>query len=105
VLELPPDEMRRLGYRAVDRLVDHLEGPRELPPIRTVDPANLPWLLEPCPEEPSDPEAALDLAFDEALTFGMQASHPRLFARVPSPSGCSRKPAGASWRASTEPTR
>ena len=56
VLELPPDEMRRLGYRAVDRLVDHLEGLRELPPIRTVDPADLPWLLEPCPEEPSDPD-------------------------------------------------
>jgi len=85
-LELPPEEMRRLGYRAVDRLVDHLEGLRELPPIRTVAPADIPWLLEPCPEEPSDPAAALDLAFDEALVFGMQASHPRLFARVPSPS-------------------
>ena len=86
MLELPPEEMRRLGYRAVDRLVDHLEGLRDLPPIRTVDPADLPWLLEPCPEEPSDPAAALELAFDEALVFGMQPSHPRLFARVPSPS-------------------
>jgi aromatic-L-amino-acid decarboxylase len=86
MLELPPEEMRRLGYRAIDRLVDHLEGLRELPPIRTADTSDLPWLLEPCPEEPSDPAMALDQAFDDVLAYGMQATHPRLFARVPSPS-------------------
>jgi glutamate/tyrosine decarboxylase-like PLP-dependent enzyme len=85
-LELPPDEMRRLGYRAVDRIVDHLEGIRTLPPIRLVEPGELAFLRAPCPEEPGEPLAELDAVFDDVLSAGAEMTHPRLFARVPGPS-------------------
>ena len=86
MLELPPEEMRRLGYRAIDRLVDHLQGLDALPPIRLPGPGDLAFAGAPCPEEPSDPAAALDAVFDDVLAFGMQSTHPRMFARIGSPS-------------------
>ena len=86
MLELPPEEMRRLGYRAIDRLVEHLEGLDDLPPIRLPGPGDLAFAGEPCPDEPSDPTEALDALFDEVLAFGMQSTHPRMFARIGSPS-------------------
>jgi glutamate/tyrosine decarboxylase-like PLP-dependent enzyme len=85
-LELTADEMRRLGYRAVDRVVEHLEGIREQPPIRTVEPAALAGLAAPCPEEPRDALAELEAVFDDVLAYGAQQPHPRMFARVPGPS-------------------
>ena len=85
-LELPPEEMRRLGYRAVDRVVAHLEGIRDLPPIRTVEPTALAGLAGGCPEEPGDPVAELEGVFADVLAFGAQQPHPRMFARVPGPS-------------------
>jgi glutamate/tyrosine decarboxylase-like PLP-dependent enzyme len=85
-LTLPPDEMRRLGHLVVDRIVDHLEGLRELPPVRTADAAELRAALDgPPPEEPGDPERALELLFEQVLPFGQHGDHPRFFARVGSP--------------------
>jgi hypothetical protein len=37
VLSLPPEEMRRLGYRVVDRIVEHYETVGERPPITVGD--------------------------------------------------------------------
>jgi aromatic-L-amino-acid/L-tryptophan decarboxylase len=85
-LELPPDEMRRLGSSAVDLVVAHLEGLRDLPPLRVVDPADLAPLAAPPPEEPGDGVAELETVFATALASGSQVSHPRQFARVPGPS-------------------
>jgi aromatic-L-amino-acid/L-tryptophan decarboxylase len=79
--------MRRLGYRVVDRIVDHLEGLDALPPIRVGDAAALRAALGgPPPESPGDPDAALDALFDEALPFIQHVDHPRFFARIGSPS-------------------
>jgi len=86
-LSLPPEEMRRLGYQVVDRIVAHLEALDELPPVRTGDAARLRARLGgPPPEEPGDPEAQLDLLFDEVLPFIQHGDHPRFFARIGSPS-------------------
>lgn len=86
-LSLPPDEMRRLGYRVVDRIVDQLEGLAESPPIRTADADALRSALGgPPPELPGDPDAALDALFDDVLPFGQRGDHPRFFARIGSPS-------------------
>jgi len=86
-LSLPPDEMRRLGYRVVDRIVDHLERLPELPPVRTGDADRLRAILGgPAPERPGDPDAALQTLFDEVLPFGQYGDHPRFFARIGSPS-------------------
>jgi hypothetical protein len=86
-LSLPPDEMRRLGYRVVDRIVEHLEELGDLPPVRTGDAAALRARLGgPPPEEPGDPDAALDALFDDVLPFIQHVDHPRFFARIGSPS-------------------
>jgi glutamate/tyrosine decarboxylase-like PLP-dependent enzyme len=79
--------MRRLGYRVVDRIVEHLVELRDLPPIRTGDAAELrAGLGGPPPEAPGDPDAALDALFDDVFPFIQSGDHPRLFARIGSPS-------------------
>src|SRR5918996_2306617 len=86
VLSLPPDEMRRLGYRVVDRIVEHFENVSELPPIRVGDAAELRAALGgPPPEQPGDPDAALDALFEQVLPFIQHPDHPRFFARIGSP--------------------
>jgi aromatic-L-amino-acid/L-tryptophan decarboxylase len=86
-LSLPPEEMRRLGYLVVDRIVEHLEALPDLPPIRAGDAGALRAALGgPPPEQPSDPERALELLFEQVLPFGQLGDHPRFFARIGSPS-------------------
>jgi aromatic-L-amino-acid decarboxylase len=86
-LSLPPDEMRRLGYRVVDRIVDHLGALRELPPIRVGDADALRAAVGgPPPELPGEPDAALDALFEQVLPFVQHPDHPRFFARIGSPS-------------------
>src|SRR4051794_4172399 len=86
-LTLPPDELRRLGYRVIDALVAHVEGLRELPPIRTGSPAELRDRLGgPPPDAPGDADAALDRLLSDVLPFMQHDDHPRFFARVGSPS-------------------
>jgi aromatic-L-amino-acid decarboxylase len=86
-LSLPPDDMRRLGYRVVDRIVDHLTELGELPPIRVGDAGELRAALGgPPPEAGSDPDAALDALFEQVLPYIQAGDHPRFFARIGSPS-------------------
>jgi aromatic-L-amino-acid decarboxylase len=86
-LSLPPDEMRRLGYRVVDRIVDHLGELGELPPIRVGDAGALRAALGgPPPEAAGDADAALDALFEQVLPFVQLPDHPRFFARIGSPS-------------------
>jgi glutamate/tyrosine decarboxylase-like PLP-dependent enzyme len=86
-LSLPPDEMRRLGYRVVDRIVDHLGELRDLPPIRVGDAESLRAAIGgPPPELPGEPDAALDALFEQVLPFVQHPDHPRFFARIGSPS-------------------
>jgi aromatic-L-amino-acid/L-tryptophan decarboxylase len=86
-LALPPDEMRRLGYRVVDEIVARLEGLSAAPPLRVGDPAELRARLGgPPPEAPGDPDAALDALLHEVLPYIQRGDHPRFFARIGSPS-------------------
>ncbi|UGS34491.1 pyridoxal phosphate-dependent decarboxylase family protein [Capillimicrobium parvum] len=86
-LSLPPEEVRRLGYRVVDMVVDHLAGLRDLPPVVVGERAALEARLrEPLPEAPGDLDEALDLAAGVVLRNMQHGDHPRFFARVPSPS-------------------
>jgi glutamate/tyrosine decarboxylase-like PLP-dependent enzyme len=86
-LTLPPEELRRLGYRVVDTLVAHVEGIGELPPIRTGTPADLrARLAGPPPDGPGDADAAIDRLLTDVLPFMQHDDHPRFFARVGSPS-------------------
>ena len=79
--------MRRLGYRVVDRIVDHLERLDDLPPIRVGDAAALQAAIGgPPPEAPADPERVFDDLFEQVLPFVQHGDHPRFFARIGSPS-------------------
>ena len=86
-LTLPEDEMRRLGYALVDRMVEHAAGLREQPPIRTGDADELMAALGgPPPDAPGDPHAELQRLLDHAVPYGQRGDHPRMFARIGSPS-------------------
>jgi aromatic-L-amino-acid/L-tryptophan decarboxylase len=85
-LGLDEAEMRRLGHAVVDRVVDRWLALREEPAIAVAPAAELLAALGgPIPRGPSDIDAALDLLSGTALPNMQQASHPRFFARVPSP--------------------
>jgi len=85
-LSLSPDELRRLGYHVVDRIVRHLEELDRLPPMSPADPDWSARAVPPCPDAPTDPLEALDALFDDILPRGQRATHPRFFARIGSPS-------------------
>jgi aromatic-L-amino-acid decarboxylase len=86
-LTLPEDEMRRLGYAVVDRLVAHAAGLRDLPPVRPGNAAELMAALGgPPPDGPGDLETELSRLIDDVIPYGQRGDHPRLFARIPGPS-------------------
>jgi len=85
-LSLSPDEFRRLGHAVIDRLADHLAGLDAHPPIAPFDPGWSAASVPPCPDGPTDPDAAIGFLFDEVLPRGQLATHPRFFARIGSPS-------------------
>jgi aromatic-L-amino-acid/L-tryptophan decarboxylase len=86
-LTLEPEELRRLGHRVVDAIVDHWERLDELPPIRAGDAATLREKVGgPPPAGPGDVDAALDTLLADVLPFMQHGDHPRFFARVGSPS-------------------
>src|SRR3954467_610752 len=93
-LSLPPEEMRRLGYRVVDRIVAHLGELEELPPIRVGDAGELRAALGGAAagaprrprRAPGDPDAAFDALFEQVLPFVQLPDHRRFFARIGSPS-------------------
>ena len=85
-LGMQVDEMRRLGYRVVDLVVDRALRRNEEHAILTGDPADLLARLGgPLPECPMDPDASLDLMAAVALSHQQHGDHPRYFARVPGP--------------------
>ncbi|HEX5757856.1 MAG TPA: aminotransferase class I/II-fold pyridoxal phosphate-dependent enzyme [Thermoanaerobaculia bacterium] len=86
-LELSPEAMRALGYRAVDLLVERHAGERALPVTRHTPRGLLAArLAEPPPEGPSDPLAVLARLARDVVPFQGHIGHPRFFAFVPSPS-------------------
>ncbi|HEX2043247.1 MAG TPA: pyridoxal-dependent decarboxylase [Acidimicrobiales bacterium] len=85
-LRLSADEMRSLGYRAVDLVVEHLEalptrsvgGPTPRGELEAV-------LREPLPRKGSGWRAVLRQVEDDVLAAVRHLDHPRFFAQVPGP--------------------
>lgn len=85
-LGLTAEEMRRLGYRVVDLVVDRAMRRNQEHAILEASPETLLARLGgPLPEEPGDPDAALELMAEVALSHQQHGDHPRYFARVPGP--------------------
>jgi aromatic-L-amino-acid decarboxylase len=86
-LGMPAEEMRRLGYRVVDMVVDRLMQRHSEAALVGGDPATLMQALGgELPEQPMDIDASLELLAGVALAHQQHGDHPRYFARVPGPS-------------------
>lgn len=114
MLSIPPDEMRRLGYWVVDRVIEHFEHGDEGPAVLVGDPDDLADALGgPLPHEPGDPLQAMQTLVDVALRNQQHGDHPRYFARVPGPSsfagvlgdwlGTGHQTIAASWAGGSGP--
>lgn len=85
-LGMDPEEMRRLGHKIVDMVVDRQLRKASEHAILTGDPADLMARLGGAlPEDPMDPDASLELMAAVALSHQQHGDHPRYFARVPGP--------------------
>jgi glutamate/tyrosine decarboxylase-like PLP-dependent enzyme len=86
-LELTAEEMRSLGYRIVDQIVEHLETLASKPVMRVSPRAELETeLREPLPEEPTPVDSLLDQLQRVVWSNIGNIQHPRFFAFIPSPS-------------------
>ena len=86
-LEFSRERMREIGYRVVDRIVEHLATLRSQPVGAKADPAALLAALnEPAPEQGMEFEAVLEQLERQILPNSMHVNHPRFFAYVPGPS-------------------
>ncbi len=85
-LQLTPDEMRELGYRVVDQIVEHLEKLREKPVMRVSSRVELEARLrEPLPEAPTPIDSLLDQLQRDVWSNIGHVQHPRFFAFIPGP--------------------
>jgi aromatic-L-amino-acid/L-tryptophan decarboxylase len=85
-LELSSDEMRRLGHRIVDMLIDHVETLGAQPVSTVASHDVLSRRIGPTiPRGPSSVDDVLDTVSREILANIAHVDHPRFFAYVPSP--------------------
>ena len=83
-LAMDVESMRRLGYQAVDAVVERAAQLGSEPPWRYGSRAELEALFrESAPEEGSPPEEVLRRAVEEILPIAGRIDHPRFFAFVP----------------------
>jgi aromatic-L-amino-acid decarboxylase len=84
--DLSPEEFRRLGYRAIDLLAEHLaalpDGPCRTP---VPDAARRALLEQPVPRHGMDADLLLDEVASTIVPYPMGNSSPRFFAWVNSP--------------------
>ncbi len=79
-------EMRRLGYKVVDLVIDRLSRKNDEDVVLSADRKTLTNLLGGAiPDTPIDADESLALLTDVALKHQQHADHPRYFARVPGP--------------------
>jgi glutamate/tyrosine decarboxylase-like PLP-dependent enzyme len=96
LLELSREQMRALGYRVIDQLVEHFASLPEKPVTRMASRSDLEARLrEPLPELGTDVNQALDQLQRDVWSNMMHLDHPRFFAFVPSPSNFVSAMAGA----------
>lgn len=86
-LQLTPEEMRQLGYRVVDQIVEYYQTVADQPVMRLSPRTELePLLREPLPEQPTDVQALLAQLQQVVWPNIGNVIHPRFFAFIPSPS-------------------
>ena len=82
-IDIPPEEFRRLGYRAIDLLTDHFAALADRPCRAPVPESVRRELIErPIPMEGADADALLDDIAANILSYPMGNSSPRFFGWV-----------------------
>ncbi|HVZ49313.1 MAG TPA: aminotransferase class I/II-fold pyridoxal phosphate-dependent enzyme [Gemmatimonadaceae bacterium] len=85
-LQLSRDEMRALGARALDIVIDHYETNRDAPVTRKLTRADAERLLRtPLPEHGMPVNELLDIVTRDVFPWGFRTDHPRFYAFVPGP--------------------
>lgn len=86
-LKLTREEMRSLGYRIVDQIVEHFENLASKPVMRVSPRAELETKLrEPLPEQPEPVDSLLEQLQRDVWPNIGNVQHPRFFAFIPGPS-------------------
>ena len=87
LLDLEPEDMRKLGYRMVDMVVDNWANMSDKPAAVDMEVADIrPRLREPLPQKGGSWETALEKARVDVFESMGQIAHPRFLAFVPGPS-------------------
>jgi hypothetical protein len=86
MIDMPPEDFRRLGYRAIDLLADHLAS-RSSTPCHSPVPPDVRYALmhQALPEGPSEPDVLLDYVGSTIFRYPMGNGSPRFFGWVNSP--------------------
>lgn len=83
-LDIPPEQMREMGYRVIDSLVDRHVKMRDARVWTGATRAELDArLYDAAPAAGSDFHAALDRLFEDVLAVGARVDHPAFMAFVP----------------------
>lgn len=86
MIDIPPDEFRRLGYRAVDLLADYFASLSRRPCRSPVpDEVRHELMHQPLPQGPSDPDALIDYVGSTVFRFPMGNGSPRFFGWINPP--------------------
>jgi len=84
-IDTDPEEMRRMGYQAIDAIVEHLSTLKDRPTGRQAQRAEMEALLrEPLPEGRVPFEQLLDDYREKIVRHAFHLAHPRFFAYIPS---------------------
>ncbi|PWT86815.1 MAG: amino acid decarboxylase [Blastocatellia bacterium] len=83
MIDMPPEQFRRLGYRAVDLLTDHFKSLANGPCRRPVpDVLRRELIDQPFPEKPGDADQLLEYIGDTIFRYPMGNGSPRFFGWV-----------------------
>ena len=84
--DLPRDEMKAIGYRVVDMIVEHFQSLGDKKPVARASREEMDWLLqEPIPEKPTPVSELLDHVEQNIFGNSAHLGHPRFYSFVPSP--------------------
>ncbi len=84
--QLSQEEMRRIGYRVVDQIIEHIESLPEARAVTISSRAALEAKLrEPAPELPGEIEAHFEQLRRDVWSSISHVTHPRFFAFIPEP--------------------
>ncbi len=113
--DLSPEEMRKLGYDVIDRIVEHFETVREQRVTQKITRADArARFAELPPEHGADAASIVRETVEGVLANAMRLDHPRFFAYIPSPHNyvsvlaealvAGFNPFGGTWQAASGPT-